>query len=155
MLYDHTSELAIRAALYLALQPAGKRSTVQQIALATGLPKPYLAKIARRLIRAGLVRAFRGPGGGLELARPPRAITLWTVVQAMDGATESGDCALGLSNCSAETPCPLHARWFRLRNQIRRLLEDTTLARLRENVAVRAGAFILTRSQTGRSARRV
>ena len=89
MLCSHTSELAIRAALFLALQPPGKLSPVHEIAQGTGLPASYLAKIVRRLIRAGLVRAFRGPGGGLELGRAPQAITLWMVVQAMDGSGQS------------------------------------------------------------------
>ena len=130
MLYSHTSELAIRAVLYLALQPPGKLSPVREIARATGLSGPYLAKITGRLIRAGLVRAFRGPGGGLELGRPPESITLWSVVQAMDGATPAERCVLGLRACSTERPCPLHEQWFPLRAGMQRLLEETTLTSL-------------------------
>ena len=130
MLYSHTAEVAIRAALYLAFQPPGTISPVREIAHATGLSGPYLAKLMHRLIRAGLVRAYRGPGGGLELGRPPEAISLWAIVQAMDGVTRSEWCVLGLQACSEENPCPLHQRWYPLRAAMQQLLEETTLASL-------------------------
>lgn len=130
MLYSHTAELAIRAALYLAFQPAGRLSPVREIARATGLSGPYLAKLMHRLIRAGLVRAFRGPGGGLELARPPEEITFWSIVRAMDGVAPSEWCVLGLSACSEANPCPMHRRWYPLRDAMQQLLEETTLASL-------------------------
>jgi Rrf2 family protein len=132
MLFGHNSDLAIQAALYLALQPPGKLCPVREIAEATGLPGPYLAKIMRRLIRAGLVRGFRGPGGGLVLGRAPDTITVWALVQATDGSTELDRCVLGLGACSGENPCPLHLRWFPLRAEMQRLLEETTLASLVE-----------------------
>ncbi len=128
MIYNHTSELAIRATLYLALQPPGKLSPIRQIARDTGLPGPYLAKITRRLIQAGLVRAFRGPGGGLELGRAPETISLWTVVAAVDTASPPKSCPLGIEFCSVQSPCPLHLRWWPLEAAKRRLLEETTIA---------------------------
>lgn len=130
MLYSHTSELAIRAALYLALQPPGKLSPIREIARGTGLPPAYLAKIIGRLNRMGLVRAFRGPGGGVELGRAPNTITLWSVVQATDGSAEPERCVLGLRLCSGEHPCPLHAQWAPLRAEMQRLLEEITLEKL-------------------------
>lgn len=130
MLYSHTSGVALRATLYLALQTPGKLFPVRQIAQATGLSGPYLAKIMHRLIRAGLVRAHRGPGGGLELGRPPGEISLWSVVLAMDGTVESEWCVLRLQNCSEQKPCPLHQQWYPLRAAMQSLLEETTLASL-------------------------
>lgn len=130
MLYSHTAELAIRAALFLALQPPGKLSPVREIARSTRLPEPYLAKILQRLSAAGLVRAFRGPGGGLELGRDPQTINLWAIVCAVEECEKRNQCVLGLEACSEERPCSLHERWGPLRDAIRRLLEESTLAEL-------------------------
>lgn len=130
MLYSHSSELAIRAALFLALQPPGKLSPVREIARGTGLSEPYLAKILRRLSSGGLVRAFRGPGRGMELGRSPESISLWAVVRAVEGPVQPEWCVLGLQACSKRTPCPLHHQWVPLREEIQRLLEATTLASL-------------------------
>ncbi len=137
MLYNHTSELAIRATLFLALQPPGKLSPVHEIAKGTGLSEPYLAKILRRLTAAGLVRAFRGPGRGMELGRSPETITLWAVVRAVEGPAQPEWCALGLQACSEQSPCPLHNRWVPLRTEVQRILNETTLASLAQELRQR------------------
>ena len=128
MLYGHTSELAIRAVMYLALQPPGQLSPIHRIAKGTALSQPYLAKILRRLIQARVVRAFRGPGGGVELGRSPEEITLWQIKEAMEGPLRQERCVLGPRPCSPLTPCALHERWSPLRSQIRHMLEETTVA---------------------------
>ncbi len=137
MLYNHASELAVRAAIYLALQPPGKLSPVHEIAQGTGLPEPYLAKILRRLTLTGLVRAFRGPGRGMELGRSPESISLWAVVRAMEGPARPEWCVLGLQDCSQDCPCPMHERWLPLREEMQRLLDETTLATLAQGIRQR------------------
>ena len=134
MLLQHSSELAIRATLFLAQQAPGKLSPVHEIAAHFGAPEAYLAKVLQRLASAGLVRSFRGPGKGMELGRAPEAITLAAVVRAAQGSTVSDECVLGLSMCSDENPCALHRDWVPLRTAISDLLEKTTLADLVRSV---------------------
>jgi Rrf2 family protein len=129
-LCSHASELAIRAAMHLAAQPPGKLTPVHEIAEGTGLPAAYLAKIMRLLIREGLVRAFRGPGGGVELGRPPDSISLAALMRAVEGDANTDRCILGIGGCSSLTPCPLHSRWAPLRAEFQRLMEATTVAAL-------------------------
>ena len=130
MVLGRTSKIAIRALLYLALQPPGRLTTVHQIARGARLREPSLAKIIQHLIRAGLLQAFRGPGGGVELGRPAEAITLSSVVGAMEGPAPPERCLLSLRICSGANSCPLHARWSVVRAQTERLLEETTLSSL-------------------------
>ena len=130
MLYSHTSELAIRAARFLAFQPPGKLTPVHEVASATGMSKAYLSKILRQLIRARIVRGIRGPGGGVELGRAPADITLWVVRESIEGPLGQHRCVLEQRACSAESPCTLHSRWSPLRAEVQRLLEETTLADL-------------------------
>jgi len=139
MLCGHASEIAIRAALYLAGRPPGELSPVREVAKATKLPSPYLSKVIQRLARAGLVRTFRGPGGGIELGKSPEAITLWSLVCATDGPPDANRCALGIGSCSPRNPCPLHDRWVPLRDEFQRLLEETTLAALLQELAETPG----------------
>jgi Rrf2 family protein len=135
MLYGHATEIAIRAALYLASRPPGELSPVHDIAKATKLPSAYLSKVIQRLGQAGLVRTFRGPGGGIELGKSPEAITLWSLVCATEGRADVNRCAIGIGTCSSEKPCPLHGRWAPLREEFQRLLEATTLAALLRELA--------------------
>lgn len=157
MLYGHASELAIRAALFLSRQPAGTLSTVQEVARNTGLPQPYLAKILRQLVTARLVRAFRGPGGGLELGRPPGAITLGAIVRAVEGPIRTDRCVLGVQGCSEQQPCPLHEQWRPLCREMQRLLEQTTLeklaTRLRCRESSRAGGQAAKNGRRSRGSR--
>ena len=124
---SHASELAIRVAIHLALQPPGKLSPIRQIAAAAGLPAAYLAKIMRLLVRAGLVRALRGPGGGVELSRPSDSISLSALVRAVEGKTQAECCIMSMDACSESQPCLLHSQWGPLRAEILRLLDETSL----------------------------
>jgi Rrf2 family iron-sulfur cluster assembly transcriptional regulator len=130
MLFQHASELAIRATLFLAQQAPGKLSPVHEIAAHAGVSEAYLAKILQRLTSSGLVRSFRGPGKGMELGRAPDAITLASLIEAMEGAKAPDECVLGLGVCSEENPCLLHEEWLPLRAAIHNFLEKTTLADL-------------------------
>lgn len=135
MIFQHSSELAIRAAVFLARQAPGKLSPVHEIAAEIGVSEAYLAKITQRLVSAGLVRSFRGPGKGLELGRAPEKITLLLLVNAIQGSLHSNDCFFGLHSCSADQPCALHSEWIPLRDSISELLKKTTLADLVRSVS--------------------
>ncbi len=150
-LCSHASELAIRAAIHLAAQPPGKLSPVHQIASGTGLPAAYLAKIMRLLIRAGLVRAFRGPGGGVELGRPPDAISLAAVVHAVEGDLPEFTCVMGLGACSEATPCALHHQWVPLRTEFHRFLRETSLHTVVQSAQARAAFVSAPLANTKRS----
>ena len=130
MIFQHSTELAIRAALYLAQQAPGKLTPVREIAEEIGVSETYLAKIAHRLVSAGLVRSFRGPGKGMEIGRAPEKITLLLLVNAVQGSLGHDQCVLGLALCNSDEPCALHAEWLPLRDAIFGILEKTTLADL-------------------------
>jgi Rrf2 family protein len=132
MILQRSSELAIRAALFLAQQAPGKLSPVHEIATHTGVSEAYLAKILQRLASAGLVRSFRGPGNGMELGRAPASINLDSIVRAIEGPRMDDECVLGIGICSKESSCTLHAEWVPIRTAIQALLQNTTLANLVE-----------------------
>jgi Rrf2 family protein len=141
VIFQHASELAIRATVFLAQQAPGKLSPVHEIAVHAGVSEAYLAKILQRLASAGLVRSFRGPGKGMELGRPATTITLASLILVMEGSREAHECMLGLGTCSEETPCVLHDEWIPIRTAIRNFLEKTTLADLADSVINREAGF--------------
>lgn len=130
MIFQHASELAIRAALYLAQQAPGKLTPVHEIAAHTEVSQAYLAKILGQLTSSRLVRSFRGPGKGVELAKAPNAISLADVIGAIEGPRKKDACILGRGSCEERNLCPLHVRWIPLRKAIEDFLQDTTLADL-------------------------
>jgi Rrf2 family protein len=134
VILHRSSELAIRAALFLAQQAPGKLSPVHEIAAHTGVSEAYLSKVLQPLASTGLVRSFRGFGKGMKLARSPEQITLSSLINATQGPVASEACLLGLGICSEEHPCAIHRDWVPLRNTIRDLVEKTTLADLIQNI---------------------
>ncbi|MCE7973715.1 MAG: Rrf2 family transcriptional regulator [Leptolyngbya sp. PLA1] len=80
---SQTTEYALRAMMYLAADADGPR-TSREIAVATGVPRSYLSKIMRSLVRAGLVRSARGKHGGFVLARDSSVISVLDIANAID-----------------------------------------------------------------------
>lgn len=101
---------------------------IKDIAAATGLPHPYLAKIIHTLARRGLVVTRRGVGGGVVLAREAAAITLLDIAEALDDPLLDTRCMLGNAFCSDERACPAHSFWTEHRAQQVSFLRRSNLA---------------------------
>jgi len=124
-------DYASRALLSLALHAdTDGPTTVRDIADRTGLPQPYLEQILLALKGAGLVRSKRGVGGGYILARPPDQITLAEIIRAVDGPIALGDFGQPHTDgaCDHEGQCVLLSIWHTVGAQIRKQLEEWTLA---------------------------
>lgn len=57
-----------------------------------GVSKTYLAKHMQALSRAGLIHAVEGRDGGYLLSRPGAEVTVYDVVQAIDGPEPAFRC---------------------------------------------------------------
>ena len=121
------SQYAILAMAYLAGQPPQRLVPIREIGASVDVPRPFLSKILARLSRGGLVKARRGPHGGVMLSRSAAQTSLGDVVHALDGPVEHSRCYLGLPGCNDRNPCPLHATWKRVRADLDRELRDLTV----------------------------
>lgn len=101
---------------------------VRDIAQATAIPGPYLAKLINQLARKGLVVTQRGLRGGVALARPAAEITLMEICEALDEPVVQKRCMLGFPQCSEEHECPAHKFWMKERAVITDFLLRTTLS---------------------------
>jgi Rrf2 family protein len=82
------AEYACLAVLELALrhdQPEPAR--LVEIAGPNGIPERFLVQILLQLKGAGFVSSVRGAAGGYRLALDPREISLWSIVQTVEGPT--------------------------------------------------------------------
>jgi Rrf2 family protein len=125
------ADYAVRAAAELAA--AGEEPIKgEKLAEAQDIPLQFLEHILLELKHARLVRARRGARGGYWLARPPEEITLANVIRAVEGP---------LANIQDQAPeattYPGHAErltdvWIAVRASLRRVLEEVTVADLRD-----------------------
>lgn len=58
---------------------------IDDLAQAEGVPSNYLVQILNELRTAGLITSRRGKQGGYALARAPGEITLFEIMQAVEG----------------------------------------------------------------------
>ena len=58
---------------------------IEDLAQAESVPSNYLVQILNDLRTAGLIVSKRGKQGGYALARPPREITLYDIMKAVEG----------------------------------------------------------------------
>ena len=127
MLLSRSAEYGLRAALYLASLEQSGFVSIRDISDHLGLSFHFLTKIFQKLTRAGLLHSYRGPNGGVVLAKPASEITLKDVVVAVDGEELFTSCILGLPGCGDPAPCPLHHRWEVERRRLGDMLEGLTL----------------------------
>ncbi|WP_188056559.1 MULTISPECIES: SUF system Fe-S cluster assembly regulator [unclassified Sphingosinithalassobacter] len=100
----------------------------------TGLPLPTVQKLVSRLSAAGLVESARGTGGGFRLARPPAAITLADIVEAIDGPIAMTACVDEKGrDCAVEENCRVKPHWNQVNGAVRGALASVTLASLNTN----------------------
>ena len=124
------AEYAIRAMMDVAATEGGEIARTRQVAEHQGIPKVFLPKIVQRLVQAGLLRAHRGPAGGIALSRPPGEINMRQIIEAMDGPIALNTCLLLPGECPRESICPIHEIWVKTQDELLRGLESITLSKL-------------------------
>ncbi len=122
-------EYALRAMIYLADRPGGiARGT--EIASHEHIPKYYLEKVIRDLMRRGLVRARRGPGGGYQLARDADTVTFRDIIEAVEGPIKLNLCTDGSSSCALQPSCRMYRVWEKGQRVLLDVFSDTSLAEI-------------------------
>jgi Rrf2 family protein len=130
-----TSRHAIRALIFLANLPDGAYAGAIAIADEIGAPQNYLGKMLQSMTRQGLLLAHKGHGGGFRLARDPHGISLYDVVEPIEGLSRKSGCILGNMLCSDNAPCPAHKRYKAVIEQQEHFLKDTSIGLLADRYA--------------------
>ena len=128
LLFSRQCEYALQAVLYIALKPEGEMSSIKEMTRKLGIPYHFLAKILQRLSRKGLLRSMKGPTGGFALGMPAKHITLFQIVEAIDGVDFTTQCVMGFPECSGKNPCAMHEHWVGLRDGIHAVLVNKQIA---------------------------
>jgi Rrf2 family protein len=95
-----------------------------------GAPPNYLGKLLKTLVACGLLESQKGKGGGFRLARSASDISLYDVVEPIEHVSRWNGCFLGRGRCSEESPCAVHQRWGKVRDDYLHFLQQTTVADL-------------------------
>lgn len=88
LLLSRRSILGIAAVVDVALHARGGPVAAKALASRHNLPPRHLETLLQSLVRAGILKGFRGPRGGYELARERRRISAADIVRAAASTDE-------------------------------------------------------------------
>lgn len=135
-MFSKACEYGIKATLFIVNKSQeNARVSLKEIAREIDSPVSFTAKILQKLVKEKLLDSLKGPTGGFELSQAKAAkIKLSRIVEAIDGDSIYKGCGLGLKQCNENMPCPLHSRFKQIREDLRDMLEETSLLELSNDI---------------------
>lgn len=138
-MFSKACEYGIKAAIFIAINSyEGKRVSPKEIAEEINSPQAFTAKILQELVRNNIIYSIKGAYGGFELDKNTiSSIKLSQIVKAIDGDKIYNGCGLGLEICDENHPCPVHDKFKTIRDELKYMLENTSLEELA--LSIKAG----------------
>ncbi|MBB6682186.1 Rrf2 family transcriptional regulator [Aequorivita sp. 609] len=137
-MFSKACQYGIKASVFIASQSAiGNRVSLKEIAAGINSPEAFTAKILHQLAKNNILQSLKGPTGGFEILEgKAETIKLSDIVSAIDGDSIYMGCALGFDHCDALQPCPMHDKFVDIRDNLKQMLETTSLHELANGVDV-------------------
>ena len=127
-MFSKACEYGIRALTVIAMASKEERKVgIKEVCKLSQTPESFTAKILQNLVKRGILNSQKGPAGGFYITKDLAAITLYDIVEAIDGKGIFSKCGLGLSACNAQKPCPMHFQFEVVRNELNLMCENNTL----------------------------
>lgn len=136
---SEASWLGLHVLTFLAVHP-GKAVSAPKLARACSSSAQHMAKVCRRLAKAGFLLPQRGKQGGFRLGQNPSRVRLSQVLSAFGEALDAKGCVLAHAACghSDEPACIFGPELNRLQKGVSAYFRRATLAQLARRCA--AGA---------------
>lgn len=103
-LINRDTDYAIRALRYMA-EKDKKIVSVSDLVRDIKIPRPFLRKILQTLNNKGLLKSYKGKGGGFQLAHKPDRIFLTDLLEIFHGPLDINECFLKKSVCPDMKTC--------------------------------------------------
>jgi Rrf2 family iron-sulfur cluster assembly transcriptional regulator len=120
------ADLAVQ--MLVALAGAGRRVKAGELADDIGSTRGFVPHIAAPLVARGWVTSGTGPTGGYACAVSLDEVSVLEVIEAVEGATDSGACVLEDRPCDGRSSCALHGPWQTARAQLRDQLASVAVS---------------------------
>lgn len=131
-MFSKACEYGIRAAIYIAQQSlVDRKVSLKDVAKAIESPTAYTSKILQKLSKNSIIKSDKGPTGGFSMNKIELdKVKLSSIVYAIDGDAVYTGCGLGLKKCNENKPCPVHNQFKLIREELKKMLETTTVKTL-------------------------
>ena len=130
-MFSKTTEYALRATIYIAQHGSeDNKLGINEISKGIDSPKPFTAKILQLLTKDKVLHSSRGPNGGFYITAKSKKLPVSSVLKAVNDDSVLTKCVIGLRQCTQKNPCPMHAEFKEIRNQLNNLFEKKTIESL-------------------------
>ena len=132
MSLSHSCIYGIRATVLLAGRQEEGFITIAELSNELGISFHFLTKVLQHLTHSQILESYKGPNGGVKLARNAADITILEIINSLDKNFTIPECALGLPIFQNTKTCPIHNDWSELKNKIETMIETITIHELAE-----------------------
>ena len=115
---NRETDYAIRVVLALAKYPPGTIVPSQNIREEMDLPEALSIQIISHLAHQQIIKTYPGRNGGIKLAKTPDEISLYDIVECMEGPIILSECLQKDHYCDLSSSCPVQGRWFQLQSLV-------------------------------------
>lgn len=126
------ADYALMAMKHLAEHGNNGALSAKDVAEAYGIPQEALAKILQRLAKARLVVSQHGINGGYTLARDPKMISAFEVIQAIDGPLFITSCITVRGECDQSDRCTVREPLRKVNQSIEQVLKNIKISQMHE-----------------------
>lgn len=127
-LLTRNTDYAIRSVCYIA--KSKKLVSAQELVGTLRIPRPFLRKILQVLNKKGIVRSYKGLGGGFKLAMPANRILLTDVIEAFQGPFVLNECTFKKALCPNRKICRLKKKIDKIGERVASELKSITIDEL-------------------------
>lgn len=135
-MFSKACEYGIKATIYIAVKSQQNiKVNLNDISKEIDSPAAFTSKILQKLTKSKILISTKGSSGGFEIKNNKMAkIMLSQIVVAIDGDDIYKGCGLGFNNCNEKKPCPVHHKYKQIRDDLRQMLETTSLLDLSKDI---------------------
>ncbi|HEX3323289.1 MAG TPA: SUF system Fe-S cluster assembly regulator [Terriglobales bacterium] len=126
------ADYGLMAMKHLAEHAERGSCSAKDVAESYGIPQEALAKILQRLAKAGLLHSQHGINGGYTLARDPRTISAFEVIQAIDGPLFITSCITVRGECDQTDRCTIREPLRKVNQSIEDVLKKIKISQMKE-----------------------
>ncbi len=120
---------AVRA-MYEIARAFPEGVTLDEISERQKISRVYLAQILNRLRQARLIKSSRGPGGGYVLRKSPDEISLYDILEPLEGPVCIASCIDPAEGCDEVEECVAYPVWKKISQYIECMLKNVKLGAL-------------------------
>lgn len=117
----------VKAMVDLAIRYGGLPVSIKSISERQKISEYYLEQLFAPLRKANIINSIRGAQGGYILSKAPEYITIYEIMEVLEGPVEISECLDEGVSCSNTDCCATRLLWSKIKHSIDDVTKSTTL----------------------------